>query len=129
MSATCSRGRSAAGAAALNCAFWSPKKSPKMNTASIVAIATTPTFRSVSGAAPASSRPTVTHEPTIRASLLSRPSRIVGRDQRRRQQGHDEHRHPGPRAVRRPAQRERAAGRHQEQRDPGEDVRAGGGRR
>ena len=74
MCATWSRGRPAAGTAALKVAFCSPKKSPKMKTESTTVIATTPTLRTESGVAPASSRPTVTHEPTISASLAARPS-------------------------------------------------------
>ena len=49
-----------------------------MKTASIVAIAKTPAFRSASGDAPASSRPAVTHEPTISASLPTWPSGSSG---------------------------------------------------
>jgi hypothetical protein len=49
-----------------------------MKSASIVAIATTLAFKSASGAAPASSRPTVTHEPTIRSSLPTRPAGSSG---------------------------------------------------
>ncbi len=50
--------------------------------------------------------------------------RVVGRDQRRGQDRHDENRHPRSCAVGRPAQRDRAAGRHQQQSEPREDVRA-----
>src|SRR5215211_4538591 len=78
MSATCRRGSPAAGAAALKWAFCSSKNSPKMNTASMVAIATTPILRRRSGAAPASSRPRVTHEPTIMSSLAACPSESSG---------------------------------------------------
>ena len=78
MSATWSRGRPPAGAAALKAAFCSPKKSPKMNTASTTAIATTPHFSQRSGAPPASRRPAVTTEPTISASRAARPSASSG---------------------------------------------------
>ena len=61
------------------------------------------------------------------ASLLARPSGSSGATSAAVSRGSDEHRHPGPRAVHRPAQRECAAGRHQEKRDPREHVRAGGG--
>ena len=49
-----------------------------MNTASITAIATTPAFRKRSGVPPASSLPTVTHDPTISSSLATRPSGSSG---------------------------------------------------
>ena len=57
------------------------------------------------------------------ASLADLAERIVGRDQRRCKQGRDEDGHPWPRAVRRPAQGERAAGRHEQQSDPRKHIR------
>ena len=49
-----------------------------MNTASMTVIATTPSFRKRSGVAPASSLPSVTHEPMISSSRATRPDGSSG---------------------------------------------------
>ena len=80
-------------------------------------------FSRTSGAAPASSRPSVIAEPAMRTIVASWPTRSCRAAPRRAPAAAPRAPPSRPRAARRPAERERAAGRDEQQRDPGQDVR------